>query len=159
MGEMSDEYGSWERSNPSAVRSRVMSGLDNVTVMAMHRLLSGAPLADAFGEEGTDRFPSEPPDLSVLRFEKTWGGDKAYTYVALRVSGIWYLSGKQIKTMTWAKLRDFIHNNPCWISTAWAEIPVPEEAPVPPELTPAEWHAHNYGQAGAGAGDTGQSTS
>jgi len=130
-----------------------LQALDNVTVMAMHRLLSGTPLADAFGEDGTERFPSEPPDLSVLRFEKTWGKERAYTYVALRVGDTWYLSGKRIKTMGWVELRNFIHNNRCWISTAWAEIPVPEESPVE-ELTPAEWHRINYGQAIDGSENT-----
>lgn len=123
--------------------SEPLQALDRVTVLAAYRLLSGTPLGDVLALEEIDRFPVEPPDGSALKFEKSWGGPTTYTYVALRVGGEWYMTGRKTAGISWPELKAFIHNNRCWIATVWAEIPVPEDT-TPDDMTPAEWHRQLY---------------
>lgn len=120
-----------------------LRSLDRVTMLAAYRILAGGQLPDAFTLDAVDRFPVEPPDGAVLKFTKSWGGPREYTYTALRCADRWFLSGRKGEVLDWLSLKDRIHNNPCWISTTWAEVPPVEASPFE-DMTPAEWHAAMY---------------
>lgn len=128
-----------------ADRDCSMAALDRVTLLAAFRLLASGQHPDLLSVDAVERFPVEPPDGAVLRFTKTWGGPRAYTYAALRVGDHWYTTstkGHQQK-MTWLELAELIQDNPCSIATDWADIPTPEPSPFA-DMTPAEWHAHMW---------------
>lgn len=126
--------------------------LSRITALAAYRLLSGAQLPDALTLDAVDRIPVEPPEGYVLKFEKTWGKGRTYTYIALRAGDNWYLTGSPGRQISWPELKEFIHDNPCWIATAWAEVPHVEASPFD-DLTPAEWHATMWPTAVTFEGD------
>jgi hypothetical protein len=134
-------------------RTDPMAGLDRITALAAYRLLSGAHLPDALTLDAVDRIPVEPPEGYVLKFEKTFGGSRTYTYVALRAGDAWYLTGNPGRRISWVELKEFIHDNPCWIATAWAEVPPVEASPFD-DLTPAEWHATMWPRSATVEGST-----
>jgi hypothetical protein len=98
-----------------------------------------AKAAMGFGQEKS-RFPSEPPEGSVLKWVKTFkrNPEQGYTYVALHVNGAWYLSGKHADPMTWDDLVVLIGDSPCELATNWMEIPKPKKDDLD-GLTPEEW--------------------
>jgi hypothetical protein len=132
-----------------------MAGLDRVTVLAAYRLLASGQLPDLLSLDAVDRFPSQPPDGSVLKFEKSWGKPQAYTYTALRIGDQWFLSGRKGEVLTWEELKIRIHNNPCWICTQWAEVPVVEASPYE-DMTPEEWHRAMWPEVATVDGDVDQ---
>lgn len=99
-------------------------------------------LTEACGESGLTRFPTEPPEGAVLKWEKAFDTPKgaSYTYVALRAGGKWYLTGRRTAGVTWSELVELIGNCPCELAVDWAGIPRVESEPVE-ELTPAQWYA------------------
>lgn len=88
-------------------------------------------IADAIAERLADpaeasRFPAQPPEGSVLRFEVTHSrkpNAHAYTYVALRVGDEWYITGRGSQVLDWDDLARTIGNNPCHLVTEYREIP------------------------------------
>jgi hypothetical protein len=98
-----------------------------------------AKTAMGFGQEKS-RFPSEPPEGSVLKWVKTFkrNPEQGYTYVALHINGAWYLSGKHADPMTWDDLVVLIGDSPCELATNWMEIPKPKKDDLD-GLTPEEW--------------------
>jgi hypothetical protein len=67
-------------------------------------------LLDAFAKAALEaqdqsRFPVEPPDGAVLRYQKTFpNSTQVYTYVALRAGGKWYRTGKDTRVVNWPAL-------------------------------------------------------
>lgn len=98
-----------------------------------------AKAAMGLGQEKS-RFPSEPPEGSVLKWVKTFkrNPEQGYTYVALHINGAWYLSGKHADPMTWDDLVVLIGDSPCELATNWMEIPKPKKDDLD-GLTPEEW--------------------
>lgn len=96
-------------------------------------------------ESEFDRFPVEPPDGTVLRYQKTFPNPpgRAYTYVALRAGGRWYRTGQHNKPIDWLELRDDIANWPCHVATAWGEIPQAPES-LFEGVDPADWFREVY---------------
>lgn len=133
-----------------------MAALDRVTVLAAYRLLASDQHPDLLSLDAVERFPVEPPDGSVLRFTKSWGGPQEYTYVAVRVGDYWYTTSTKTaqQKMTWPELAEFIHDNPCSLATKWAVCPAPEPSPFE-EMTPEEWHAAMWPQGATVEGDSG----
>jgi len=114
---------------------------------AMH-LLTTRHLLDALTRAGLGDFPeptrfrTEPPEGSVLRWQKTFkrGPEHVYTYVATRVSdGLWYLTGKTDHGIEFEDLVKLIGDSPCELATEWAEIPQLPES-VTDGMTPSEWY-------------------
>lgn len=103
-----------------------------------------AKAAMGFGQEPS-RFPSEPPEGSVLKWVKTFkrNPEQGYTYVAVHVNGAWYLSGKQTDPMTFDELVAFIGDSPCELATNWVEIPNLQKDDLD-GLTPEEWFMATY---------------
>ena len=92
-----------------------------------------------------DRFPVEPPDGAVLRYQKTFPHPpgKTYTYIALRAGGRWFRTGKDNAPIDGLELKDDIANWPCHVATAWGEIPQAPEA-LFDGLDPADWFREVY---------------
>jgi hypothetical protein len=103
-----------------------------------------------------DRFPNEPPDLSVLKWLVTHGSGRnaqEFTYVALHAGERWFLSGEQGgRVMLWPELRATIGDKPCWLATGWDEIPQPERAAADGEVDPAKWFRLVYPAAAITSG-------
>lgn len=113
----------------------------------MYRLLSAGRVFDRSTLITADRFPTEPPDGSVLRYTKYLAPrGKEYTYVAVRADGRWYSTGRETQPLSWDRMVDAIGDNPCSIATAWAVIPRPDPDPAG-GMDPAEWHRQMYQQA------------
>lgn len=145
----------------TSVRQRLgdpLHALDRVSVLAAYRMLASGQHPDLLSLAEVERFPMEPPDGYVLKFTKSWGGEREYTYAALRAGDYWYTTstkGHQQK-MTWPELAAFIHDNPCSIATGWAKVPTPEPSPFE-DMTPAEWHAQMWPKGATVEGSTDQS--
>lgn len=129
---------------------------------AMH-LLTTKHLLDALTRAGLGDFPeptrfrTEPPEGSVLRWQKTFkrGPENVYTYVATRVDdGLWYVTGKTDHGIEFEDLVKLIGDSPCELATEFAEIPQLPES-VTDGMTPSEWYLAMFPQDTVG-GDTGQ---
>jgi hypothetical protein len=59
-----------------------------------------------------DRLPDEDPFVNgdVIEFKKTFDTqpERSYTYVAVRVKGLWWTSGRFIHGFDWEKLIEFM---------------------------------------------------
>jgi hypothetical protein len=97
-----------------------------------------------------DRFPAQPPDLSVLRWVETFGRGQAqreYTYVALRAGDQWYITGRDGgETLTWEQLRVKIGSKSCYVATGWNEIPQPVVHAAEEATDPQTWWELVYGK-------------
>lgn len=88
------------------------------------------------------RFPAQPPEGSILKFERTFGhpGTRVYTYVAFRApNGDWYLTGEESTSTSWDTLQATIGNSKCEIATGFAEIPLAEVPDIEKVTDPAKW--------------------
>lgn len=123
--------------------SPMTSSIDHLRADAQRALLS---LAEAQALE--DRFPSEPPDGSIVKWTGVHGSGRnrqEYTYAALRIGDTWYITGTQGRaTLSWGEVRESIGTKPCWLATEFAEIPQPQKAAADLEADPAKWYALVY---------------
>lgn len=83
---------------------------------------------------GTERFGSEPPIGSVLRWEAMGrvgrGTGQMLTYLGIRTpKGWWTTHDANYGAQTWAQMVSWIGDNPCSVATGWTEIPAPEPEP------------------------------
>lgn len=88
------------------------------------------------------RFPAQPPPGSVLRFEQTLShgpSAQAYTYLALRVGDVWYVTGRQNTLLDWDDLAARIGNGTCHLVTEYAEIPHLPTNPLDEIGDPRTW--------------------
>lgn len=74
------------------------------------------------------RFPNEPRNGSVIKFEKRYNGPSStpYYFAALRVGGEWFLTGTGSSSSapkTWQELKDFIGDGKFWIPRYFDEGP------------------------------------
>lgn len=75
------------------------------------------------------RFGVEPSGGSIIKFEKKYarvGGWDTYTYAALRVGQLWYLtgSGRGVNNpMSWTELKDFIGDGKMWTPRNYEQAP------------------------------------
>lgn len=108
---------------------------------SMNVIVVGVP-AEVFGEAKPTRFPTEPPEGAVLKWNKAFDSrpDVIYTYVALRVGDKWYLTGNRIAGIAWGELIELIGNCPCELAIDWAVIPQLEPDPSE-DMSPAQWYA------------------
>lgn len=72
---------------------------------------------------GDDNWPKN----TVLRFKYQFQeGGQFYTYVALKVSNVWYLTGKTTYGMTWESFVDFLANankvKGLKVATSWVDV-------------------------------------
>lgn len=91
--------------------------------------MSGGWLGVLGRDNGSERFGSEPPIGTVLRWSEPgrYGHGVTLTYLAVRVgNGDWYSTEAQRGQMSWAELVAQVGDNPCSVATAWTEIPAPE---------------------------------
>ena len=100
----------------------VSVGFPMLNPMVLLDVLAKAGLG--IGPEPT-RFPSEPPEGSVLKWVKTFkrNPEQGYTYVALHVNGAWYLTGRTSDPIDFDDLVKLIGDSPCELATNWVEIP------------------------------------
>ena len=85
-------------------------------------------------EQGVDRFGSEPPVGTVLRWTATGtygrGSGRVLTYLALRTpNGWWDTRDNSHGSTPWAGIVRLIGDNPCDVATRWTEIPAPAPGP------------------------------
>jgi hypothetical protein len=135
-------HGGWQ---PSGARTgKAMSVGFPVNPLLILDVLAKAAMG--FGQEKS-RFPSEPPEGSVLKWVKTFkrNPEQGYTHVALHVNGAWYLSGKHAEPMTWDDLVVLIGDSPCELATNWMEIPQLKQDDDS-RLSPEEWFLAVYPQ-------------
>lgn len=76
------------------------------------------------------RFGTEPSGGSILKFEKWYtrsgGIREKYTYAALRVGQLWYLTGSDRSmhaSMTWNELKKFIGDGKSWAPRNYELLP------------------------------------
>lgn len=74
------------------------------------------------------RFGEEPQNGSIIRFEKRYNPSDyvKYTFAALRVNGLWYLTGSghtQHTPMKWDDLKTFIGNGKMWTPRNYVQAP------------------------------------
>lgn len=69
------------------------------------------------------RFGSEPDVGTVLTFQKRFDGAQPYWYAAIRTPVGWYLTGRQVESMDWRALCDFIGDGQCAVATEWEKLP------------------------------------
>lgn len=119
--------------------------LERMTKDALH-------LAHAHALE--ERFPSEPPDESVVSWLETVGpkrDQKTLRYLAVRCEEHWYITGSQGNTvMRWDQLRQRIGQKPCQIApTQWLEVPRQDVPSGADAKSPEEWLAFITGKGKA----------
>lgn len=107
------------------------------------RDISERGIADLF-----ERFPTQPPPGSILRFERSYGDRRTYTYLALRVDDRWFLTGRQRRVLSWDDLVGEIGANTCHLVTEYTEIPQPPVDPREEIADPREWFRVVYGDGG-----------
>jgi hypothetical protein len=81
--------------------------------------------------------PEEPfftDDNAVISFQKTFGGDRTFTYCAIRTEtaigrGQWWISGSRrvAQPFSWDELLDFMESgeerrSQIWLATNWDEV-------------------------------------
>lgn len=103
------------------------------------------------------RFPSEPPDESVVSWLETVGpkrDQKTLRYLAVRCEEHWYVTGSQGNTvMTWRQLRERIGQKPCQIApTQWLEVPRQDVPSGADAKSPEEWLAFITGKGSVTTG-------
>lgn len=141
--------------DPSAVRRprTVITGRRQLTADERSVVLAdlSSQIQTVFGVLGevNSRWPAQPPSGSILRWERTFRSSGAtdnpvYTYVALRVNDQWYVTGRRNEIINWEQLQKLIDDSPCFLVTAYAEIPRPAKDPRE-ELDPALWHQAFFG--------------
>src|SRR5581483_1193915 len=124
---------------PTVIHGRSMTSKDAAQIIA-----SLAPLAKAVDEmNNSARWPAQPPVGSILRWERRFvprDDAKVYTYVALRATtDRWYVTGRRNVVLDWNELVDLIGDSPCWLVTAYQEIPRPAPDPLDAIDNPAAW--------------------
>jgi hypothetical protein len=86
--------------------------------------------AEREAAEAPSRWPAEPPNGSVLKFEHSFPHSaRTYTYAALRVDGLWYTTSvnSSIRRTTWENLRAFVGDTArASLATEFFDIPVLE---------------------------------
>lgn len=154
MGDMADSVRGYEDEDfvtrfvsgiPTTLRGRPMKREDAVEIM---RSLDSEirNVVKTFGI--SERFPAQPPSGSVLRWERTFSrqaGADAYTYVALRVNERWYVTGRNSKVVSWEELTTLVGDSPCWLVTAYREIPRPTPDPLESMIDPTLWFETVFG--------------
>jgi hypothetical protein len=90
-------------------------------------------------EPVSDRFDSEPPVGTVLRWRRPVG--PGLDYVATRAgNGHWYVTGQQHGPQSWAQIVAWIGDNPAAVAIDWRDIPAPDPAPSGDDAV-REWAA------------------
>ena len=74
------------------------------------------------------RFGVEPQNGSIIKFEKRYNPSDyvKYTFAAIRVSGMWFLTGSgytQHAPMNWDDLKTFIGNGKMWTPKNYVQAP------------------------------------
>lgn len=84
---------------------------------AIERLTAEQAKREKFG-------PDDFADETVLYFTKVFNdGSMRYTYVAFKIAGAWYLSGREGARWTWNQLVDFmLDSDQLWMVSEWERI-------------------------------------
>lgn len=147
MGEFADdmrdraEDAAWSRRLVRAVRHRddwsdddgpglVPDDLNRMAGRGLLQYAGGGRLRSRAPWDDDDRFPSEPPLGSVLRWTVRHPNGRELSVVGLRVPPGWYLSTNYHQgPLSWERVRELIGSFPCWVAVDWVEIPQPEPEP------------------------------
>jgi hypothetical protein len=81
-------------------------------------LLDRADVIDAIAEP-----TAADGEHPIIQWEETFGGDTTYTYAAVKVADLWYVTGRHPATgLTWAQMVDRyygIRHETFWTAEQW----------------------------------------
>jgi hypothetical protein len=121
-----------------------------VGALKLFATMGTAPMMEALAkaamaaQEETSRFPVEPPEGSVLRYQKQFPNSaRTYNYIAVRAGDRWYRTGRNNEPISFPELVEDIANWPCHVAIKWGEIP---QAPASlfEGVDPAVWFEEMY---------------